>query len=283
MRKSNIYLVPTLQSQTVSSVEIAGRVIKVREAGAEVTMLQTKAGEYMRMALYQTEPELGVKAVDLLPTILKDKDVGRELGLPEFDRIIVRPRRHHSREADLTLLRDGEVVARFSVKFSPTGNIRYCIDSWRAERADADLLALVPVRGVRSDTESDDFVEALKRGESIYYITITRIPSTMRRYPTRELLGLFDRLLGVKREAEGLRYVWRVNIREVARALRDYEMLRRQDEMLELQRETLRRQDEMLELQRETLGVLRDMKGLLERFLGAVVGLGEKRRGEDCV
>jgi len=278
MGKNNIYLVSTLQSQTTSRTGIIGRVIRIREADTEITMLQTSAGEYVRMALYQTEPQLGVKAVDLLPTILRNKNIQRELGLPEHDSVIVRSRRHRSGETDLTLLRNGRAVARFSVKFSPTGNIKYCIDSWKAERADADLLALIPVRGIRSNVESDDLREALRHGESIYYITITRIPSAMRHRPTRELLGLFDRLLDVKRGVEGLRYVWRVNIVEVARALRDYEVIRRQDEMLELQRGTLRRQDEMLELQRETLSVLRDMRDILMRFLDIAIGLGEKRR-----
>jgi len=236
-------------------------------------MLQTKAEAYMRMALYQTEPELGAKAVEILPEILMDERVRRDLGLPEFDRVVVKPRRHSSRDADVTLLRGDNVVGKFSVKFSPTGNVRYCIDSWRGERLDIDLLALVPLRGVRSGVESEDFKDVMKRGESIYYISITRIPAILKHYPTRRLLGLFERLLDLKKEAEGLRYVWRTNIVEVARALRDYNIIRKQDRIVEMM-------NKMLELQRETLCVLKNVRDLLEKFLNTVIRSmeGEKRK-----
>ena len=217
--------------------QLVEEVVKIREGDAEVVMLQAKAEAYMRMALYQAEPELGAKAVEALPEILMDERVRRNLGLPEFDRVIARSRRHPSREADITLLHGDNIVGRFSVKFSPTGNVRYCIEAWRCERLDIDLLALVPLRGVRSSVESEDFRDVVGGGESIYYISITRIPAILRHYPAGRLVGLFDRLLDLKREAEGLRYVWRVNIVEVARALRDYDLIRRQDEMLELQRD----------------------------------------------
>jgi len=290
------------KTQLAGGTQLVERVIRIQERGAEVIMLQTKAEAYMRMALYQAEPKLGVKIMSILPNVLREEDVKRDLGLPEFDRIVVKAGKHPPREADISLLRNDVVVGRFSVKFSPTGNIRYCIDSWKSERFDFDLLALVPVRAIKGGGESEDLREILRSGESIYYVVITRVPVMLKQYPTRRLLDLYRRLLDSKKEAEGLKHIWRTNIVEVSRALRDYEIIRRQDEMLELQRETLRRQDEMLELQRETLRrqdemvrrqdemlklqregleILRSIKDSLDRLVDTLVKvLGRKGEGE---
>ena len=116
------------KTQQVGRTQLVERVIRIQERGAEVIMLQTKAEAYMRMALYQAEPKFGVKIMGLLPNVLREEDVKRDLGLPELDRIVVKAGKHPPREADISLLRNGVVVGRFSVKFSPTGNIGLFID-----------------------------------------------------------------------------------------------------------------------------------------------------------
>ncbi len=246
-------------------MQIVDKVVRVREKGTELVMIQTRAEAYMKIALYQTEPEMGVKIIEYLPRVLRDEKVRRELGVPDYDEIIIRPGRHPAREADITLIKNKKITVKLSVKFSPSGKIRYCVQSWKYERADTDLLALVPVRAIISK-------------KSRYYIAIIYVPRILRIYPTSKLSELINKLLDEKRKAENLEMLWTINIREVASALRDYEMLRRQDEMLKRQDEMLRRQDEMLKrqdemlrrqdemlkLQRETLDVLKRILKILE-------------------
>ena len=206
--------------------QIVGEIVRIHEAGTELVALQVNARVYMRMALYQTEPEMGVKILEYLPEILKEEKVQRELGLPEYDNIIIRPRKHASREADIELIRNNKPIARYSVKFSPSGRIDYCLKSWRSEKINFDLLALFPVRGI-------------KKSQSLYYIVIVYIPKILKMDTLSRVRDFIWKLLDEKKIVEGLERLWTVNIREIAAALRDYEMLKKQDEMLKILREIL--------------------------------------------
>ena len=227
-----------------SSMQIIDKVVRVSTDDTELVMIQTRAEAYMKIALYQTELEMGVKIIEYMPQILKDEKVRRELGIPEFDEIIIRPGRHPAREADITLIKGKKPVMRFSVKFSPSGRIRYCLQSWKYERVDADLLALIPVRSIQ-------------KGKSFYYIAIIYIPRILRIYPIKKLGDLVGKLLDEKRKVEGIEMLWTINIKEIASALRDYEIIN-------LQNEILKKQDEMLKKQDETIDVLRRILKVLE-------------------
>ena len=227
--------------------QVIGRVVRVRIEDKEIVMLQTKAEAYIRIALYQTEPQMGIKIVGHLPQMLRDAKVKQELELPDYDKIRINPGKHPPREADIMLLKDRTPVARFSVKFSPSGSVRYVVESWKYERSKADLLGLIPLR-------------AISDGKTLYFIALVRIPYVLSAYPVKTLVHFIRKLIDEKKEVEGFDLLWPVNIKEVSAALRDYEILRRQDEMLrkqdemsKLQRDILKKQEKMLELQQEML------------------------------
>ena len=216
------------------------RVITKEVDGVRIVEAQIRPSAIMRLALVKTEPELGVEAVRTLPSILRDERVRRELGLPEFDDVVLRPRTHSPTESDLELRLRGRTVGEFSVKFAVRGNISYAINAWKRELRGLDLILLVPLRGVRGE-------------ESIYYIGVFWIDASLRAQPTQAIVDVIYRMLSEKMREEKLENIWPVDIREVALALRDYRIMRTLERVEESLTRVVERLDRIVELLRELL------------------------------
>lgn len=239
---------------TIMGSVLQGLVVNVitrEERGVRIVEAQVEPRVVMRLALVKTEPELGVEALRLLPDILKDERVRRELGLPDFDEIVLRPRTHSPEEADVELRRAGTTIAEYSVKFAVRGNFQYAITAWKREIRPLDLILLIPLRGVKGE-------------KSIYYIGVFWISAELRLQPTSEIVRIIHSLLSEKMREENLDNIWSIDIREIATALRDYENIRRLAELAEKIEEV---REEMRKGFQELSTTLKKIAELLERLL----------------
>ena len=162
-----------------------GEIITMEVKEGKLLALQVEPKAIMRMALYKTEPELGEEIVSLIPNILRDDNIRRELMIPEFDEAIIRPRSHKRIEADVELLHKGKKVAELSVKFSSRGNIYNSIVAWRKETRPLDLLLIFVIRAWLSQ-------------RSEYYAVFVYVPKEFRIYLPKIVEGYVFRLLGKK-------------------------------------------------------------------------------------
>lgn len=192
----------------------------------------------------------GIRIMRELPDLLSDEEVRSALEIPEFDDVIVREHSLMPMEADITLMKDGNVVKRYSVKATPRGNIAYVISSWRMERGDLDLMAIIPLEG-------------RKNGEIVYYVAVILVPAFMKGRRFSEIRKCILDAIKTKMEDEGLEGLWITDFAEIASAIRDFTIIKNQNEMLRLQRE-------FLVLQREYLRIQSKMLGLLEKIVEAL-------------
>ncbi len=179
-----------------------------------------------------TPQKFGVRMLRELPDLLKQKDVKEILNIPEFDKTIVRESTHSPLEADLSLIKDNKVVAELSVKAS-TGNLDYIIKSWRTERRNLDLLAILPLEG-------------RKNSNITYYVALIVVPKILRRENPARIRKYLLSVINAKREEEKLDRLWPTDFSEISGAIRDFELLRKQDEILRKQDELLKRQEVMI-------------------------------------
>ena len=215
----------------------------------------------IRIYMTTTTPQrFGVKILRELSEILSREDVKAALGIPDFDRALVRESTHSPLEADLTLLKEGEIVGRYSVKASPTGNLDYIVKSWRSERMSNDLIAIIPLEG-------------RKDNETIYYVALILIPRMLKSEHPSRIKKYLRSVLDAKREGEKLDRLWPTDFIELSNALRDHQILQirdelatKQDEMLEMQKMMLRKQDEMLEMQKMMLSKFDIMINILKKI-----------------
>jgi len=217
-----------------------GEIITMDIKGGKLLALQVEPKAIMRMALYKTEPELGEEIVSLIPSILRNNDIRRELMIPRFDEAIVRPKSHRRIEADIELLHKGESVAELSIKFSSRGNIYNSIVAWRREIRPLDLLLIFLIRAWLSE-------------QSEYYVVFVYIPKEFRIYSPRIVEGYVFKLLSKKAKVCGFVHYRIVDSREVSAALRDYMLLKNQERMI-------RNQEKMIHY-------LEKIASLLERLL----------------
>ena len=218
----------------MKSVQIPpGEIITVDVEGGKLLALQVEPKVIMRMALYKTEPELGEEIVSLIPNMLRDDNIRRELMIPEFDEAIVRPRSHKRIEADIELLYKEKKVAELSVKFSSRGNIYNSIVAWRKEMRPLDLLLIFVIR-TWSSQRSD------------YYGVFVYVPKEFKIYLPRIVEGYVFRLLSKKAKICKFSHYRIVDSREVAAALRDYMILENQEKMINNQKEIIENQEKMI-------------------------------------
>jgi len=196
-----------------------GEIITLDVEKGKLLALQVEPKAIMRMALYKTEPELGEEIVSLIPEILKNEDIRRELMITKFDEAIVRPKSHKRIEADIELLHKGEKVAELSVKFSSRGNIYHCIVAWRKEIRPLDLLLIFIIRTWLSE-------------RSEYYAVFVYIPKEFKIYSPKIVEGYVFKLLSKKAKVCGFSHYRIVDSREVSAALRDYMLLKNQEKMI---------------------------------------------------
>ena len=224
-----------------------GEIITMEVEGGKLLALQVEPKAIMRMALYKTELELGEEIVGLIPSILKDDNIRRELMIPDFDEAIVRPRSHRRIEADVELLYERKKVAELSAKFSSRGNIYNSIVAWRKEMRPLDLLLIFVIRAWLSK-------------QSEYYAVFVYVPKEFRIYLPRVIEGYVFRLLSKKAKICKFSHYRIIDSREVSAALRDYIILKNQERMLE-------NQEKMLENQKKMIHYLEKIASLLEKLL----------------
>ena len=224
-----------------------GEIITLDVEKGKLLALQVEPKAIMRMALYKTEPELGEEIVSLIPSILKNNDIRRELMIPEFDEAIVRPKSHKRIEADIELLHKGERVAELSVKFSSRGNIYNNIVAWRREIRPLDLLLIFIIRAWLSE-------------QSEYYAVLVYIPKEFKIYSPRIVEGYVFKLLSKKAKVCGFAHYRIIDSREVSAALRDYMLLKNQERIIRNQERIIRNQEKMIHY-------LEKIASLLERLL----------------
>lgn len=243
-----------------------GEIITMDVEGGKLIALQVEPKAIMRMALYKTEPELGEEIVGLIPSILKNEDVRKELMIPKFDEAIVRPKSHRRIEADIELLHKGKKVAELSVKFSSRGNIYNNIVAWRREVRPLDLLLIFIIR-----TWQD------KKSE--YHAVLAYIPKEFKIYSPKNVENYVFKLLSKKAKVCGFTHYRIIDSREVATALRDYILLKNQEKMLRNQEAMLNNQERMLRNQEKMINnqetMIRNQEKMLQ-YLEKIATLLEK-------
>ena len=200
---------------------------------------------YMKSA---TPQRFGVRILRELPDILKQEDVRKTLGIPEFDKAIIKESTHSPLEADLTLIKNKNIACRLSVKASPTGNLDYIAKSWRNERTNLDLLAIIPLEGRRN-------------GEIVYYVAMIRAPKIIKSEGPTRIKSYLLSVIDAKREGESLERLWPTDFSEISEDIKVFAFLKKQDEILRKQDEILHKQDEILHKQDE---ILRKQEEFLE-------------------
>ena len=190
----------------------------------------------IRIYMISTTPQrFGVRILRELPETLSRKDVRGALGISDFDRFIIRESSHSPLEADLTLFRGKEIVGRYSVKASPSGNVDYIVKSWRSERSSNDLIAIIPLEG-------------RKNSEVVYYVALILVPKVLKNERPSRIKAYLRNVLDAKMESEELDRLWPTDFVELTSAMRDHQILRVMEDLLKKQDEIIKKFGAMIDI-----------------------------------
>ena len=228
----------------------------------------------IRIVLRKIDPRrFGVTIIRRMPDVLADPKVREILGIPEFTHAELKEKTHAPLEADITLYENNKVVAMFSIKSSPTGNIDYIVNSWRKERSMLDLLAILPLEGEKNSKVS-------------YYTAIVLVPKYLKKEKPSIIKEYILRVIDIKREKEKLDKLFLTDFIEIANILRDsaiYRALEKiaegqeriiktqemiigsQEKIAEGQERIIKTQEALIEINKKILEVLGEIRGILKK------------------